>query len=66
MTDEDDVKMYVYFNITNLGQTNSITYNCEYDTPWQEVLDKLVGTLEAHYGYGFNLKELGIYNSDKS
>ena len=63
---KDDDAMRVYFSISNLGQTNSMTYECEYDTTWDEVLDKVIRTMEAHYGYSFNMNESGIYHSDKS
>ena len=66
LDDLDTTKMQVHFSITNLGQSNSMTYDCEYDTTWDEVLDKVVRTLEAHYGYTFNLEDTGIYHSDKS
>jgi hypothetical protein len=66
LDDLDTTNMQVHFSITNLGQSNSMTYDCEYDTTWDEVLDKVVRTLEAHYGYTFNLEDTGIYHSDKS
>jgi hypothetical protein len=66
LDDFDTTNMQVHFSITNLGQSNSMSYDCEPDTTWDEVLNKVVQTLEAHYGYTFNLEDTGIYHSDKS
>ena len=60
-----DSKMRVHFNITNLGETTTYSADLDYETPWTEVLDKLVRTLEAHYGYSSDLEELGVYYSGK-
>lgn len=62
---ENENKMQVHFSITNYGESHS--YNAIIDdcTPWSEVLDKIARTLEASYGYTFDLEELGIYYRGK-
>ena len=52
---DTEEKCYVRFSITNYGLTHE--FNGEFDeyVTWPEVLDNIVKTLEAHYGYSFDL-----------
>lgn len=64
---ENENKMRVYFTIENYGHSH--TYNAVLDdgTTWDEILDKIVGTLEASYGYTFDLQDnYGIYYKGKA
>ena len=58
-------KMRVGLTITLYGKTHSM--NCEYEDSamWGEVLEDVVKTLEASYGYSFELEDLGIYYRGK-
>ena len=64
MFDQSD-KMRVGLTITLYGKTHSM--NCEYDDSelWSDVLRDVVKTLEASYGYSFDLEDLGIYYQGK-
>ena len=64
MFDQPD-KMRVSLSISLYDKTYSM--NCEYDDGelWGDVLRDVVKTLEASYGYSFDLEDLGIYYRGK-
>lgn len=62
----DENKMRVYFNVENYGHSHTYSAVLDNDTTWDEVLDKIVASLEASYGYTFDLPaNLGIYYKGK-
>lgn len=66
MFDEDD-KMHVHFSIELFGKTQRFTGVYDADIQWTEVLNDVVRTLEASYGYSFNLENShGIYHDAKN
>jgi len=63
----DDDKQRVYFEYTLYGKTHKL--QAEYDDcdGWHQIVDDLVRTLEAAYGYTFDLEhDLGTYYPGKS
>lgn len=65
--DEKDEKFRVEFSIRGYGRTQK--FSSEYDdcVQWHEILDDVVKTLEASYGYSFNLPDnLGVYYPGKT
>lgn len=63
---EDDNKMRVYFSIQHYENTYTYSGVLDDDTTWDEVLDKIVSTMEASYGYSFDLQDnYGIYYKGK-
>jgi len=64
--EDDEDKFYVEFEIRGHGRTSR--FSAEYGewTPWHEILDDVVKTLESSYGYSFNLPdEIGIHYPGK-
>ena len=67
----NDDKCVVRFNITNHGKQLSFNGEYDFDVTWPEVLDDVVKTLEASYGYSFDIDletpsgVAGIYYSEK-
>lgn len=60
--EDSNTEMRVHFSFTNLGETHTMSFEGDDCTTWQEVLSKVVATLEASYGYTFDLPDdLGIY-----
>lgn len=51
----NDMDMTVDFTITEHGVTHTLSATYDDGTPWHTVLDHVVSTLEAHYGYSFDL-----------
>ena len=63
---DNENKMRVYFNIENWGHSHTYSAVLDDGTTWDEVLDKVVATLEASYGYTFDLEDnYGIYYKGK-
>lgn len=70
---EDDDKFYVNFSIKYNGHTHEFNGDFPDDTVWGEILDEVVKTLEASYGYSFDLPKtkgyseqyLGIYHKGR-
>lgn len=64
---DDDDKMYVNFTINMYGKTHAFNATLEDAETWTEVLDPIIRTLEAAYGYSFDLdkEDLGIYYPGK-
>jgi|DEB0MinimDraft_6_1074348.scaffolds.fasta_scaffold04211_2 hypothetical protein len=64
--DEED-KAYVSMTYRAHGKTHSVNIELDNDCTWDEVLDPIIRTLEAAYGYSFKLdsNKLGIYNPGK-
>lgn len=64
-------KMIVNLRITQDGITHQFNGVYEDDVEWSRILDHLVGTLESHYGYTFDLHweqpagTVGIYYPGK-
>ena len=52
---EEDDKCIVHFSIRNYGKSHSFHGYFDDCTAWTEVLDEIVKTLEASYGYAFDL-----------
>ena len=65
MFDEENPKCIVNLSITNYGQEHRFRGAFDDDVVWPEVLDKIVKTLEASYGYTFDIEDLGVYYSGK-
>ena len=69
--DEENPKCIVNFSINNLGKEHRFHGAFDYDVSWPEVLDEVVKTLEASYGYSFDLDvetpsgTLGVYYKGK-
>jgi len=64
MTDENKIR--VYFSIDSYGHSHTYSAVLDDDTTWDEVLNKIVSTLEASYGYTFDIQDnLGIYYKGK-
>jgi len=64
---DKDEKFYVEFSIRGYGRTQK--FSSEYDdcVEWHEILDDVVKTLEASYGYSFKLPDnLGVYYPGKT
>ena len=66
MLDKEDDKIRVNFSISLYGKEQ--TFNGVYDDSanWHDILGDIVSTLEASYGYTFDIgEELGIYYKGK-
>lgn len=68
---EDNPKCIVNFSINNFGKEYRFHGAYDDDVTWPEVLDELVRTLEASYGYSFDLDVetpngvIGVYHQGK-
>jgi hypothetical protein len=64
--DEED-KAYVSMSYRAHGITHSVNIELEDSCTWDEVLEPIIRTLEAAYGYSFDLDKasLGIYYPGK-
>ena len=65
--DSDD-KFYVNFEIKGWGKTHEFRGEYDNDVIWQEILNDVVKTIEASYGFAFDLDkadEVGIYYRGK-
>lgn len=57
MNDEDE-KMRVDFSIDFCGEkVHSLNMALDYDTPWPEILDRVIRVMESSFGYAFNIKD---------
>ena len=69
--DQEDEKMIVHFSIRNGGKSHSFHGYFDDFVTWPEVLDEIVKTLEASYGYAFDLDVeteagwMGVYHKGK-
>ena len=69
--DNDDDKMIVHFSIRNCGKSHSFHGYFDDCVTWTEVLDEIVKTLEASFGYAFDLDVeteyglMGVYHKGK-
>lgn len=63
---EED-KAYIDLTYRAHGRTHSVSMALTDDCTWGEVLNPIIATLEAAYGYSFDLdsEDLGIYYSGK-
>jgi len=62
----DDDKIRVNFSISLYGKEQSFNGVYEDSANWNDVLGDIVSTLEASYGYTFNIgEELGVYYKGK-
>lgn len=64
--DEED-NAYVSLSYRAYGKTHSVNIELEDSCTWDEVLGPIIATLEAAYGYSFDLEKesLGIYYPGK-
>ena len=64
--DEED-KAYVSMTYRAHGRTHSVNIELDDDCTWDELLEPIIRTLEAAYGYSFDLdsESLGIYYPGK-
>lgn len=68
---EGDGKMHVSFHIEAHGKKHTLESEYSDAVPWTEILDDIVGVLEATFGYSFDLDvetesgTVGIYYSGK-
>mgnify|MGYP001054433236 CR=1 FL=1 len=53
--DQENEQMIVHFSIRNYGKSHSFHGYFDDGATWTEVLDEIVKTLEASYGYSFDL-----------
>lgn len=63
-----DDKFYVNFEITAWDKTHKFNGEYDNDVIWQEILNDVVKTIEASYGFAFDLDkadEVGIYYRGK-
>ena len=64
-------KCYVRFSISNYGKTHEFSGEFEDCVVWPEVLHEIVKTLEASYGYSFDIDvdtpqgSMGVYHASK-
>jgi hypothetical protein len=69
--DNQDEKCIVHFSIRNYGKSHSFHGYFDDFVTWPEVLDEIVKTLEAAYGYAFNIDIetenglMGVYHKGK-
>lgn len=65
---DDDNKAYISMTYTAHGKTHSVSMEFDDDCTWAEVLEPIISTLEAAYGYSFDLdtESLGIYYPGKN
>ena len=68
---DDEHKIYMTFELRGHGKTKTIHAEYEDDVHWSEVLDDVVGQIEASWGYTFDIPLevesglLGIYHAGK-
>ena len=63
---KDEEKCRVSFSISLYNKEHTFSGTYEDDATWIEVLNDVVKTLEASYGYSFDLpEELGVYYREK-
>ena len=68
----EESNISVSFSISLHGKTHSFDAEFEDTASWTEVLDELVKTLEASYGYSFDLPveteygHVGVYYKGKN
>lgn len=69
---DEEEKIYVNLQIRGHGKTNTFDGVYEDCVSWQEILDDVVKTLEASWGYSFDLDierpeygSIGIYFKSK-
>jgi hypothetical protein len=66
-----DDKCYVRFSISNYGKTYQFDGEFDEEVVWPEVLHEIVKTLEASYGYSFDIDVetpqglIGVYHASK-
>jgi len=58
--DEDDNMSHVHLSYRSCGKSISLNNDYSMDVTWDEVLDDVIRTLEAHYGYKFDLTDFLI------
>ena len=64
---DDEDKIYVSFSIRGHGKNYTVNSEYEDHIQWSEVLDDVVKTLEASWGYTFDLpNHIGIHYTGKS
>jgi len=64
---DDEDKVFVNLSYCAYGKTHSVSMELDNDCTWDEVLGPVIATLEAAYGYTFDLdsEALGIYYKGK-
>lgn len=65
---DNDDKFYVHFEIKAWGKTHEFRGEYDNDVIWQEILNDVVKTVEASYGFAFDLDkadEIGMYYRGK-
>ena len=66
MWDTEDNKIRVNLSISLYGKEQSFNGVYEDGACWHEVLNDIVATLEASYGYSFDIaEEIGVYYKGK-
>jgi len=64
--DTEDDKIRVSFSLSLYGKTNEFNGVFDDDTQWHEIIDEVIKTVEASYGYSLGLPDdLGIYYPGK-
>lgn len=64
--EEEQSKIIVLLSIDGHDKTYSLRSEYLDDVAWYEILDDMVKTLEASYGYSFNISpEIGMYYPGK-
>jgi len=64
--DESNDKIHVRLSISLYDKETIIDNQYDDDTEWWHILNDLVSTLEASYGYAFDIEEFGITYKGKS
>lgn len=64
---DDEDKVFVNLSYRAYGKTHSLDMELDEACTWDEVLGPVIATLEAAYGYTFDLdsESLGIYYKGK-
>lgn len=64
---DDEDKAYITMSYRAYGKTHSVNMELDDCCTWDEVLEPIIRTLEAAYGYSFDLdkESLGIYYPGK-
>ena len=68
---DDEAKIYITFEIRGHGKLTRFKAEYDDDVHWAEVLDDVIGRLEATWGYAFNVPletpggMAGIYHEGK-
>lgn len=64
--DTEDDKIRISFSLSLYGKINEFNGVFDDDAHWQEIIDEVVKTIEASYGYSLDLPDdLGIYYPGK-